>query len=103
ATRTHGARHVEVERGLLRPAKVLHGVIALRAILVELLETAIRGGAGRQAELRAVNAQIPLRIRVAIGVHDRDEGGRVAGAVDVIGIAQIGGRVAPYGRILGGV
>src|SRR5690242_4146784 len=55
AARAHGARHIEIERGFLGPADVLRRVVSLLAVLIELLEAAIGGRAGRQTEIRAID------------------------------------------------
>ena len=63
--------HVEVERDLARPARVRGGQRA-GAGLADLLEAAVRRGAGGQAVLGAVDGEVRLCVRVVIRVDDRD-------------------------------
>src|SRR5258706_7377415 len=58
AVRAHGTRHVEIERGLLRPARILPGIASLDAVLVDLDEAAISGRARGKSESRAVDTEI---------------------------------------------
>src|SRR4051794_1417998 len=81
--RAHRAGHIEIERLFLRPARVHAGIIALYAVLVDLLETAVGGRAQRETVGRTVSGEIRFRIVVAVGVDDRDRGRRAA-ACDVV-------------------
>src|SRR5262249_40854526 len=69
AVRAGGRDHVQVQADLGGPARV-GGRVAGAAGLVHLLQAAVGRGAGRQAELRAVHAEIGFGGRVVVGVDD---------------------------------
>ena len=58
----------------------------MAAALIELLETAVGLGAGRQSELRAIHAKVLLCVWIAVGVHDRHDGGRASVGGDFVGV-----------------
>ncbi len=62
---------LDVERDLERPARV-PARVARTAVLVDLGEAAVRGGAGGQPELAREGVQVALGVRVVVGVDDRD-------------------------------
>ncbi len=65
------ADHVDVERDLLLPRRVGRRIVG-SAGLVDLPEAAIRGGARRQAEMRAVGREVALGVRRVESVDDPD-------------------------------
>ncbi|WP_328550525.1 hypothetical protein [Streptomyces sp. NBC_00366] len=89
--RAGGADHVEVEAYLAGPARVGLWVVGAAA-LVGLAEAAVGGGAGRQAELGAVDGQVGLGVRVVVGVDDSNRSpgpGRVRR--QVVGALKVSG------------
>src|SRR5262249_30684335 len=90
AVRARGRRHVEVERDLAGPAVVSRRQRARVAVLVHLLEAAVRGGARRQAVLRAVDREVGLGLRVVERVDYRDRLAGAAGGRDLVGADEVG-------------
>ena len=81
AVRAGRRDHVEVEADLQSPA-VVDGRQGRRgAVLVDLLEAAVGGGARRQPVVLAVDGEVLLGVRVVVGVDDGDRlaAGRRAG------------------------
>ena len=71
AVRADRGDHLDVEIDLLPPPGV--GRRRRRASsLVDFRETAVRRGAGRQAELAAVSGEIGCGVRIVVSVDDRD-------------------------------
>src|SRR5437763_826132 len=67
AVRADGRHHLDVERDLGLPAGVCDGGIApLLAVLLHLPEAAVRGGARRQAVVRAVRGPVRLDRRIVV-------------------------------------
>ena len=91
-----GRDHLEVEGGLLRPARVGRRIVGATAP-VDLAEAAVRGGARGQTHRGAVHGEVGLGVGVVHGVDHRDGAAGGAGAGDPVGAAQVGGGVAVGG------
>jgi hypothetical protein len=102
AFRTHRTGHIEIERGFLCPTDILRRIASLHAVLIELLETAIRRRARRQAEVRTIDGEVGLRIVVAECVDYRDHGRGLAFLGDLVRITQIAGAVSRDARTVEG-
>ncbi len=90
AVRAGGRDHVEVQADLGGPAGVGLGQAGGAAGLAHLAEAAVGGGAGREAELRAVDAEVGLGGRVVVGVDDGDGAAAAGGRGQGVGGADVG-------------
>jgi len=79
-------RTLRLRRAVLTPVAKRGSTVSWCRVLVDLLEAAVGGGAGRSPKLAAVDAQVCLRGRVVERVHDRH---RPAGA------GRAGRQIAP--------
>ena len=77
AVRADRRGHVQIERYLLAPTAVCARIRALHAVLIQLLEAAVRPGARRQAVLRAIRAEVGFGVGIVVRIDDPD---RLAGA-----------------------
>src|SRR6202008_377784 len=69
AVRAQGVHDLDIQRDLQRPARILPG-IASSTRLVDLLEAAVRSGAGGKSELAAVNTQVAFNVWIVVGINN---------------------------------
>src|SRR5271156_860076 len=86
--RRDGVRPFDIQRNFDRPVRV-RGRLASAGI--QLAEAAVAGGAGRQVELLAENAQVVPGVGIVVSVHERDglAGALVGDEIKTVGMANL--------------